>query len=103
MYAGQMLHMSVTPIPGFRSTWVSEITQLEEGHYFVDEQRSGPYRMWHHQHIIHSVEGGVQMEDIVHYQVPYGWLDRLLHPIFIKPQLKKIFDYRQAKLNSVFT
>ena len=74
MYAGQMIHLRVSPLPFYRSTWVSEITHLEQGSYFVDEQRSGPYSIWHHQHLINPKEGGVEIEDIIHYRVPFGWL-----------------------------
>lgn len=101
LYAGQMIRMRVSPIPSYRSTWVSEITQLAEGSYFVDEQRSGPYSMWHHQHHVNQVDGGVEIEDIIHYRVPFGWLGRLLHPVFIKPQLNKVFDYRTKKLKEL--
>ena len=102
LYSGQMITMKVSPIPGYRSTWVSEITNVEAGRYFIDEQRSGPYSMWHHQHFVNKGDGYTEIEDIIHYKVPYGWLGRLLHPIFIKPQLEKIFAFRRKKLEEIF-
>ncbi len=83
-------------------TWVTEITQVKEKKYFVDEQRIGPYAMWHHQHRIEPVESGVLMTDIVTYKPPFGILGRLLKQFFIKKQLKQIFDFRRIALEKMF-
>lgn len=102
MYAGQVIQYSVSPLPGITSKWVSEITHFEEGNYFVDLQLYGPYAFWHHKHFIHEIEGGVEMEDIIDYKVPLGWLGQLVHPLIVKPKLDEIFAYRKAKLEELF-
>ncbi len=102
MYAGQVIQYSVTPVAGIKTKWVSEITHYVEGEYFVDLQLYGPYAFWHHKHFIHSIEGGVEMEDIIDYKVPFGILGRLVHPILVKPKLEQIFEYRKTKLIELF-
>jgi ligand-binding SRPBCC domain-containing protein len=102
IYAGQVLQYSVTPLPGFKTKWVSEITQYEDKKYFVDLQLYGPYAFWHHKHFVHEIEGGVEMEDIIDYKVPFGMLGQLLHPILVKPKLNSIFNYRKEKMESIF-
>ena len=82
--------------------WVTEITHVKEKEFFVDEQRFGPYKFWHHKHFFKAVDGGVEMEDIVHYKVPFGFLGKLLHPILVKPKLDEIFRYRKQKLTALF-
>lgn len=102
MYAGQIIQYKVSPFPGFTTKWVTEITHVNEGSYFVDEQRFGPYALWHHKHFIREIEVGVEMEDLIHYKIPLGWLGQMAHPILVKRQLKKIFSYREAKLKELF-
>lgn len=102
MFPGQVIHYKVSPFKGIRTRWVSEITHLEEGRYFVDEQRSGPYAMWHHQHHIIPVEGGVCMKDIVNYRLPFGLLGSLMHSLTVKAQLTGIFRYRESELKRRF-
>ena len=102
MYAGQVIQYSVTPFPGFKTKWVSEITQYKDKTYFVDLQLYGPYAFWHHKHFVHEIEGGVEMEDIIDYRVPFGILGRLLHPVLVKPKLEGIFNYRKKQLKQLF-
>jgi ligand-binding SRPBCC domain-containing protein len=102
MYAGQVLQYSVTPLPGFKTKWVSEITQFENKQYFVDLQLYGPYAFWHHKHFIHEIDGGVEMEDIIDYKVPLGILGQLVHPVLVKPKLDSIFEFRREQLESIF-
>lgn len=102
MYAGQVLQYSVTPIAGFKTKWVSEITQYEDKKYFVDLQLYGPYAFWHHKHFVNEIDGGVEMEDIIDYKVPFGILGRLVHPILVKPKLDAIFNFRTQKLEEIF-
>jgi ligand-binding SRPBCC domain-containing protein len=102
MYAGQLLEYSVSPLPGFKTKWVSEITQFKVGEYFVDVQLYGPYALWHHKHFIHEVEGGVELEDLIHYKVPFGWLGQLVHPLLVKPKLEAIFNHRKQQLEQRF-
>ncbi|MBT8323521.1 MAG: SRPBCC family protein [Eudoraea sp.] len=102
MFAGQIIQYKVSPFPGFTTKWVTEITHVDKGSYFVDEQRFGPYSLWHHKHFIRKVDQGVEMEDDIHYKLPLGWLGRLAHPILVKKQLKQIFSYRETKLSELF-
>ena len=74
MYAGMVISYGVSPLLGIKTTWVTEITHIIEKKYFVDEQRVGPYSLWHHQHILEPLEDGVLMSDIVSYQPPFGFL-----------------------------
>ncbi|MDG1572784.1 SRPBCC family protein [Robiginitalea sp. M366] len=102
MYAGQVIHYIVSPFKGFKTRWVTEITHVHEGRFFVDEQRFGPYKFWHHKHLIEPVEGGVRMWDIVDYAPPLGVLGRLAHAIFVKSQLRTIFRFRETALETRF-
>ncbi len=102
MYAGQIIQYIVTPIAGIPTKWVTEITHVKDKEFFVDEQRFGPYALWHHKHFIKAIPGGVEMEDIVDYKLPFGVLGQLVHPILVKPKLKEIFDYRYNKLIDLF-
>ncbi|WP_224484368.1 SRPBCC family protein [Robertkochia aurantiaca] len=102
MYPGQIIQYKVNPLPGFKTKWVTEITHVQAGEYFVDEQRFGPYALWHHKHFIKAIPGGVEMEDIVDYKLPLGPLGRLAHWMFVRRQLKQIFEYREKKLIELF-
>lgn len=102
MYAGQIITYKVKPVLGIPISWVTEITHSQEPNYFVDEQRFGPYSLWHHKHYIKPVEGGVEMEDLVHYKVPFGFLGKLACYLFVNQRLKSIFDYRYKKLEELF-
>jgi ligand-binding SRPBCC domain-containing protein len=102
MFAGQIIQYIVTPILGIKTKWVTEITHVKKNEYFVDEQRFGPYALWHHKHFIKEIEGGVEMEDIIDYKVPMGILGQMVHPILVKPKLEEIFAHRQKKLIELF-
>ena len=102
MYPGQIIQYIVTPVLGIKTKWVTEITHAMDKQYFVDEQRFGPYALWHHKHFIKEIEGGVEMEDIIDYKIPMGILGQLVHPIIVKPKLDEIFQYRQKKLIELF-
>jgi ligand-binding SRPBCC domain-containing protein len=102
MFAGQIIQYIVTPILGIKTKWVTEITHVKDKEYFVDEQRFGPYALWHHKHFIKEIDGGVEMEDIIDYKVPMGILGQMVHPIIVKPKLEEIFAYRQKKLIELF-
>ncbi len=86
----------------YSTKWVTEITHVNEGDYFVDEQRFGPYALWHHKHFLHTIDGGTEMEDIIDYKLPLGILGQLAHPIFVKRQLQQIFSHREQKLIELF-
>ena len=102
MFAGQIIHYYITPLFGIKLQWVTEITHVQDRKFFVDEQRFGPYAFWHHKHFLKEIEGGVEMEDIVHYKVPMGILGQLVHPFLVKPKLEEIFAFRQKKLVELF-
>ena len=102
MYAGQIIKYTVTPVLGIPLGWVTEITHVRDNEYFVDEQRFGPYRLWHHKHFIKAISGGVEMIDIVDYKLPFGILGRIAHPLFVKRQINQIFNYRYNKLIELF-
>lgn len=102
MFPGQIIQYVVTPVAGIKTKWVTEITHVKDGEYFVDEQRFGPYSLWHHKHFIKPVPGGVEMEDIIDYKLPFGWLGQLVQPVMVKPKLEEIFEYRRKKLIELF-
>ena len=102
MFTGQIIQYTVTPLPFFKATWVTEIKHVEFQKFFVDEQLYGPYSMWHHKHFFKEIEGGVEMTDIVDYVPPFGLLGRLVNPIIVKPKLVEIFEYRFYKLKQLF-
>lgn len=102
MFPGQIIQYIVTPVMGIKTKWVTEITHVKDKEYFVDEQRFGPYALWHHKHFIKPIDGGVEMEDIIDYKVPFGILGQMVHPFLVKPKLEEIFEYRQKKLVELF-
>lgn len=102
MYPGMIITYKVSPLLGIKLSWVTEITQVKEGEYFVDEQRIGPYSMWHHEHKIEAIEGGVLMTDIVSYAPPLGILGAIANTLVIKSKLEEIFDFRTKVLESKF-
>lgn len=102
MYPGQIIEYKVSPVLGIPMYWMTEITHVETGKYFVDEQRFGPYALWHHQHHFKEIEGGVEMTDIVHYRIPLGFLGRIAHKLFVKKQLEQIFNFRKKKVEELF-
>lgn len=102
MFPGQIIEYILTPVFNIPFKWVTEITHVKQKKYFVDEQRFGPYSFWHHKHFIKEVEGGVIMEDIVHYKLPLGIIGRLAHRLFVKNKVEEIFSFRRKKLDSLF-
>jgi ligand-binding SRPBCC domain-containing protein len=103
MYPGMIIPYTVKPLLGIKMVWVTEITHIEEMKYFIDEQRIGPYSMWHHQHFIESSGEGVLMTDIVTYSPPLGFIGALLNHLFIRKKLDSIFSYRSTILQEHFT
>ena len=102
MYPGQLIQYIVTPVAGIKTKWVTEITHVKEKEYFVDEQRYGPYSMWHHQHHFKTIEGGTEMVDLVHYRVPFGFIGSIANSLLVKSELEKIFSYRYQKIIELF-
>ena len=102
MYPGQIIEYYVKPVFGIKMYWVTEITHVKENEFFVDEQRLGPYQFWHHKHFLKAVEGGVEMTDILHYQLPFGFIGKVINALFVKRKVTAIFDYRYQKLEELF-
>lgn len=102
-YSGQLIEYRIQFLPPFRSRWLTEITQLQEPTFFVDEQRLGPYRFWQHQHIFNPVEDGTEIIDRVTYQLPFGVLGDLVHRLWVKQRLEEIFDFRAEQVGRLFS
>lgn len=102
MYPGMIITYRVSPLFGIIVNWMTEITHVKDHEYFVDEQRQGPYSMWHHEHKIEAIEGGVLMTDILTYSPPFGFLGAIANSILIKNKVKQIFDFRTVALEKRF-
>jgi ligand-binding SRPBCC domain-containing protein len=103
IYPGLMIEYRVRPMLRIPATWLTEITHVDDGCMFVDEQRVGPYRLWHHEHhFAPAPGGGVIMSDIITYALPFGFLGNMVHPWLVAPQLKRIFDHRQEVIDRLF-
>ncbi len=102
IYPGMIITYKVSPLLGIPLFWMTEIRHVVPEKLFVDEQRRGPYRMWHHQHHFEERDGGVLMTDIVHYELPFSIFGELARPLFVKRQLTDIFEYRKQKVAALF-
>lgn len=102
MYEGLIITYKVSPMLNIPLSWVTEITHVKELSYFVDEQRKGPYRMWHHEHHFREVPGGVEMTDILYYDVGMGILGTIASALFVDKRVKQIFKFRSRKLKELF-
>ena len=102
VHPGLIAIYRVRPLLGIPVTWVTEITAVVEEELFVDDQRIGPYRFWHHQHHFREVAGGTEMRDIVHYALPFGPLGGLLNERVIAPRVQAIFDFRRGVIDQRF-
>lgn len=102
MYDGQIITYNAKVVPFVTMTWVTEIKALKEGESFVDEQRFGPYRLWHHRHTFEEIEGGVLMTDLVHYVMPMGFIGEMARALFVKEKLRRVFEFRRSVLEEKF-
>jgi ligand-binding SRPBCC domain-containing protein len=102
IYAGMIITYKVSPVFGIKMNWMTEITHVKEGEYFVDEQRFGPYALWHHEHHFKTIKGGVLMNDILNYAIPYGIIGRMSNTLLVGNQIKKIFSYRGRAIRGMF-
>jgi ligand-binding SRPBCC domain-containing protein len=102
MYPGMLITYKVSPVMGIPLDWCTEITHVDQHKYFVDEQRFGPYAMWHHQHHFKEIEGGIEMTDIIDYAIPFGILGRMMNSILVESEVKKIFEYRVKRVEELF-
>jgi len=102
MYPGMIITYKVSPVAGIKLNWMTEITQVEDHKYFIDEQRFGPYKFWHHQHHFKEIPGGVEMNDILTYGLPMGMFGNMANSLFVANKLQQIFDYRTKKVIELF-
>lgn len=103
MYAGQIITYILKPMLGIPVKWMTEITHVKEGEYFIDEQRFGPYKLWHHRHSFKKTATGVEMHDEVNYALPFGILGTMAHNLFIRKRIEYIFEYRTKVLEQQFS
>ncbi len=102
IYPGMIICYKVSPLLKIPTSWVTEITHVEKNKLFVDEQRVGPYKIWHHEHLFKQEEKGVLMIDIISYKLPFGILGRLVNYFFINKKINKIFNYRYDRMKEIF-
>ena len=102
VYPGQIIEYNVSPLLGIPLYWMTEITQVKDKEYFIDEQRYGPYQLWHHQHHFKIIEGGIEMTDIVHYRNPLGFLGTIANSLFVKAKLIQVFQFRFKVVEEIF-
>ena len=102
MHTGTIITYTIRPLLGLKVRWATEITHADAPHLFVDEQRFGPYRFWHHQHHFRAIDGGTEVEDLVYYALPFGPLGSLAHALWVRRQLEEIFAFRREALEVRF-
>jgi ligand-binding SRPBCC domain-containing protein len=102
MYPGMIITYKVSPLFGINLNWMTEITQVEPEQYFIDEQRFGPFKFWHHQHHFKAIPNGVEMTDILTYGLPMGILGQMAHGIMVGDKIKAIFAFREKKTIEIF-
>ncbi|BBA32487.1 uncharacterized protein sS8_0522 [Methylocaldum marinum] len=102
IHSGLIITYRIAAVAGIPMTWVTEIKHVEPPFRFVDEQRIGPFRFWYHEHRFRETEGGIEMEDTVHYVMPLGWVGRFVHAVFIRARLEAIFDFRRDYLDRLW-
>lgn len=102
MHEGMIIQYKISPFLGIQMDWVTEITHIEPGRFFIDDQRVGPYALWHHQHHFVEKDGGVEMTDLLHYQVPYGLIGSIANALFVERQVEGIFGFRKQAIDALF-
>lgn len=102
MYPGQIITYTLTPLLGIRVKWMTEITHVAKEHYFIDEQRFGPYKLWHHKHTFIATPNGTDMYDEVNYVLPFGFLGSIAHSLFLRKRIEDIFKYRTKVVEELF-
>ena len=102
MYQGMIITYKVAPLLGIKIDWMTEITHVKDGEYFIDEQRFGPFKFWHHEHHFKAIEGGVLMTDKLIYGMPFGILGQIANAITVSKQTEEIFTYREKAVEELF-
>jgi ligand-binding SRPBCC domain-containing protein len=98
MFAGQIITYRITPVLRIPLFWMTEITHVRDKEYFIDEQRFGPYALWHHKHFFREIPGGIEMTDYLDYKLPLGFIGNIAHSLFVKKQIESIFEFRRLTL-----
>ncbi|GAB3799690.1 SRPBCC family protein [Virgibacillus kimchii] len=102
MYEGMIIRYRIQPFSMLKMQWITEITHIKKGEQFIDEQRFGPFRYWQHQHRLTEITGGVELQDTVHYVMPFSILGRFAHQLFVRKRLENIFSFRKEQLEAHF-
>ena len=102
MYPGMIITYKISPVFNIRINWATEITQVKDQKYFIDNQIKGPYKIWHHEHHFTEIDNCIEMKDILYYEMPFGYFGKLLHTIFVKNKPEEIFNYRAQKIKELF-
>lgn len=102
MYPGMIITYTISPLFNISIKWATEITQLKDHKYFIDNQIKGPYKIWHHEHHFKETENGVEMRDVLFYELSYGFLGKLAYRLFVKKRVEEIFSYRSKKIKELF-
>jgi ligand-binding SRPBCC domain-containing protein len=102
MYQGMLIRYKIKPMLNIPVDWVTEITMIEDKSFFIDEQRKGPYKIWHHEHHFKAVDEGVLMTDKLYYDIGMGFLGRIAGRVWVDKQVEKIFTFRKKKLTELF-
>lgn len=102
VFTGQFIEYRLRPLFGIQVYWKTEIIEVKELEYFIDEQRKGPYRFWRHEHYFRPIEGGVEMKDLVRYENPFGFIGEWANALFVRKKLRELFEYRYQKAEEIF-
>jgi ligand-binding SRPBCC domain-containing protein len=102
VYPGLIVTYDLEVLPRVRWHWVTEVTHIREGRLLVDEQRFGPFRMWHHEHHLAAHDGGVEVRDLITYALPLGPLGVLADLVLVSHRLERTFAFRRRVLAQRF-
>ena len=102
MHDGQIVTYKIRVAPLIWNTWVTEIKGVIPEKQFIDEQRSGPYKFWHHLHEFEKTANGTLIKDKINYSLPFGLFGNIAHSIYVKKKLAEIFGYRKKILTEKF-
>lgn len=102
MYEGMIISYHVSPLLGIKMNWMTEITTVKKHQYFIDEQKFGPFKYWHHEHHFEEINGGVLMKDRLTYAMPFGFLGSIAHAVIVAKQTREIFEFREKAVEELF-
>ena len=102
MYEGMIITYKVSPLLGIKMNWMTEITTVKDGEYFIDEQRFGPFKFWHHEHHFETIDGGVLMKDRLSYGMPFGFIGQIVNSLAVEKQTTEIFAFREKAIIDLF-